>query len=86
MSVSLHLGCLDCKEYIWIGQAGLGESYIYTKEPNIMNQLNDFLHKHMSDGLSGNSNSPSHKLIFTTDHRLNSCDYDGWKNVTQKEK
>ncbi len=42
MSVTKYIVCLNCKEYLWIGQ----NSTFYTDEPHTMRALQDFFNKH----------------------------------------
>jgi len=48
MSEDYHLACYQCKDHIWIGQSqNSGHPFcFYFGEPEIMEELRDFLWKH----------------------------------------
>ena len=96
MASTLYLGCIDCKELIWIGQYRFGESYIYTAEEETMHMLQAFLLKHQSgDELDVNPRTGDvkfldevegelirkHRLIFCSEYSLNATDYEGWTKL-----
>ena len=62
MSRTMNLGCLTCKEHIWIGQ----NDYIYTAEPHTMEALRAFLVKHRT----GDAITPSEGGDFDFEHTL----------------
>lgn len=57
MSVTYHIGCKTCREYLWVGQG----SMIYTGEPHTMKALNEFLFKHQENELE---DTKKHELAF----------------------
>ncbi len=67
MSITLDLGCKDCKISLWIGQGWPKEkSYIYSGEEDTMKALGKFLVEHMG-----------HNLIFDTENAF----IDDWTNL-----
>lgn len=85
MSVTYHIGCLTCKEDIWIGQSGTSDPenyfYLYSAEENTMRDLARFLAKHRASPLGILSNEPDHVLVFG-----NSESFEGFSNVHENNK
>lgn len=68
MSITYHIGCVTCKESIWIGQSGTSDPenyfYVYSSEEDTMRDLARFLAKHRADDLSIFEGTPDHVLVF----------------------
>lgn len=53
MSRTYSLACNDCGEEVWIGQGrSKDKSYIYTGDEKVMDNLNNFLIRHMNHNLT----------------------------------
>lgn len=60
MSRTMNIGCVTCKEHVWIGQ----NDYIYTAEPHTMEALRVFLVKHRIDPEFNGDDYDTHHLIY----------------------
>ena len=77
MSVTYHIGCKTCREQLWVGQG----SMIYTGEPHTMKALNEFLYKHQTSSLIGES---EHEIVFGPEWAFNYWGDDednSWKEI-----
>jgi hypothetical protein len=51
MSRTYSIGCRQCRKHLWIAQASLDRTSLYTGEPHIMDALKKFLFEHMKHPL-----------------------------------
>ena len=76
MSRTYDIGCVDCKESLWIGQGWPGhepdDRYIYTANKWVMEELRKFLYRH-----------EGHHLLFGDDERH--FDPDEYNEIEQPE-
>lgn len=88
MSTTYHIGCMDCKEYLWIGQSttrtdqpSVGQAgwYLYIGSDTTMRQFHEFMRKHISQRIEEWGDwQPEHRLVFFDDQR----DTDDWSDIT----
>lgn len=87
MSTTYHIACIQCKEFLWIGQntthneAGWG---LYTGEEKTMKDFHDFMRKHESHSTypSSDSYDPIHDIRFLNDQP----DLDDYTNFSDGKK
>lgn len=73
MSTTYHIACIQCKEYLWIGQntshndAGWN---LYTAEEQTMTDFHNFMRKHESHTIRSQEEAfePVHDIRFINDH------------------
>ena len=65
MSQCYHIACIDCRETLWIAQAGIGGKSFYSGEARTMVLLKEFLFRH-----------EGHHLVFRPDEH-----FDDFKNA-----
>lgn len=70
MSTTFHLACIQCKEFLWIGQNTTQNEagwYLYTAEEKTMKDFHDFMRKHESLTVYPDATERVHDIRFIND-------------------
>ena len=71
MSVDFYFACGKCNQCIHVAQDGLSGFSFYSRVPNCMHELGEFLHEH----------SLCNSILFLPEHQVEDMDEREWRPI-----